>query len=87
MALASLYRKSMSIKAWAVSEDENGVSGWNGHEGCCVFRAPFDCSGLTSRGIFKPEGSGSNPRIYKNIYTVYALPAAKLYFRSTFPNQ
>lgn len=47
------------------------LSGWNGHEGCCVFRAPFDCSGLTSRGIFKPEGSGSNPRTYKNIYAQY----------------
>lgn len=46
-------------------------TGWNGHGGCCVFRAPFDCNGLTSRGIFKPEGSGSNPGTYKNIQYIY----------------
>lgn len=29
-----------------------------------MFKAPFDWNRLTRRGIFKQEGSGSNPKTY-----------------------
>lgn len=38
---------------------------WNQQGGCCDgYQAPFDWNGLTRKGIFKQEGSGSNPKTY-----------------------